>query len=212
MRTVLADLALESEAATTLALRLARAYDEAAAGDTRARAFARLATAAAKYWVCKRAIAVTGEAMECLGGAGYVEESPMPRLYREAPVNSIWEGSANVICLDVLRAVAKEPDSLDAVLGELDLARGDTRLDACVASLRDDLATAAQSREESGARRLTGQLARALQAALLRRHAPSCVADAFIASRIAREPGEFGTLPAGHDTAAIVRRAWPAGG
>jgi putative acyl-CoA dehydrogenase len=206
MRNVLADLSLESEAATTLMLRLARAYDEAAAGNEQARAFARLATAAAKYWVCKRAVAVTGEAMECLGGAGYVEESTMPRLYREAPVNSIWEGSGNVICLDVLRAVAKEPACVDAVFADLALARGDRRLDAFADDLRADLAHAVRAREEAAARRLTGRLARALQAALLRRHAPSSVADAFIASRIAAEPGEFGTLPAGLDLAALAQR------
>jgi putative acyl-CoA dehydrogenase len=206
MRNVLADLLLESEAATTLMLRLARAYDEAAAGSAEARAFARLATAAAKYWVCKRAVAVTGEAMECLGGPGYVEESTMPRLYREAPVNAIWEGSSNVICLDVLRALSKEPACTDAVFAELALARGDRRLDAFANGLRADLDHAAARRDEAGARRLTGRLTRALQAALLRRHAPSRVADAFIASRIAAEPGEFGTLPAGVDLAALVQR------
>jgi putative acyl-CoA dehydrogenase len=209
MQNVLADLAIESEAATVLMLRLARAYDEAAAGATQARAFARLATAVAKHWVCKRAIAHTGEAMECLGGSGYVEESGLPRLYREAPVNSIWEGSGNVLCLDVLRALRREPACLDAVVTELRLAHGayrgfDSFCDSAVAELRRS------ADDATGARRMVSRLARALQGSLLVRHAPGTVADAFVASRIQGEDhGEFGTLPAGLDLPAIVERATP---
>ncbi len=210
MQNVLADLAVESEAATTLMLRLARAYDEAAGGDEEARAFARVATAASKYWVCKRAVHATGEAMECLGGSGYVEDSGLPRLYREAPVNSIWEGSGNVMCLDVLRALGREPDCAEALRDELAEARGaDPRLDAFVARLADDLARP-EATAPGLARRLVGRLATALQASLLVRAAPGPVADAYIASRVAADHGtEFGTLPAGLDLAAIIERATP---
>jgi len=204
MVNVLADLAVESEAATTTMLRLAGAYDR---GES---AFARIATAAAKYWVCKRAPMVTAEALECLGGAGYVEESPMPRLFRESPLNGIWEGSGNVMCLDVLRAAGREPDSVEALLAELDLARGaDARLDRAVADLHAELAD--PSDLEARARRIVERAALALQGSLLVRHAPSAVADAFCASRLARDGGlALGTLPPGVDTRVIVARAWPA--
>jgi putative acyl-CoA dehydrogenase len=207
MRSVLADLALESEAATALLLRLARAYD-AREGDHAEAAFARLATAAAKFWVCKRATPMVGEALECLGGAGYVEESSMPRLLREAPLNSIWEGSGNVICLDVLRALSREPRSLEAVLAELERARGgDKRLDAHLDKLGQELSR--KDAAEARSRRLVEMLALALQASLLVRHAPSAVADAFCATRIAGDWGRtFGALPDSADVAAILERSF----
>jgi putative acyl-CoA dehydrogenase len=183
MRNVLADLAIESEAATLLAMRLARAFDE---ND---RGFARLAVAAAKYWVTKRTVAHVAEALECLGGNGFVEESILPRLYREAPLNSIWEGSGNVIALDVLRAVTKEPECLERVLAEVRLAR-DPRLDRFLAGLRADMS-------EAGARRFAERLTLALQASLLLRFSPAPIADAFSATRLAADWGRcFGTLPA----------------
>ncbi|HEX6800563.1 MAG TPA: isovaleryl-CoA dehydrogenase [Ktedonobacterales bacterium] len=213
MRNVLADLAIESEAATTLLLRLAHACDGAAAGDAHEAALKRLGTAIGKYWVCKRTPGLVAEALECLGGNGYVEESILPRLYREAPLNSLWEGAGNVNCLDVLRAMAKEPESVAAYFGELDAARGaDARLDATVGTLRDDLAALARAPQEaeSGARRLVERMALALQAALLVRHAPHTVADAFCASRLGGDWGyAYGTLPAGVDAAAIVARTTP---
>ncbi|WP_320774181.1 DNA alkylation response protein [Streptomyces sp. CRN 30] len=200
MRNVLADLALESEAATTLALRLAGAADRAVRGDAGEAAFRRIATAAGKYWVTKRGPAFTAEALECLGGNGYVEDSGMPRHYREAPLLSIWEGSGNVNALDVLRALGREPHTADALFAELALARGgDTRLDAAVVRLKDGLAAA----RPAGARRLVELLALTLQGALLVRHAPPAVADAFCASRLGGDWGHaFGTLPddAGLDT------------
>jgi putative acyl-CoA dehydrogenase len=204
MANVLADLAVESEAATALALRLARAYDEE---DT---AFKRLATAVGKYWVCKRLPSHAFEAMECLGGNGYVEDSGMPRLYRESPVNSIWEGSGNVNALDVLRALAKQPAILDAYLAEVELASGaDARLDTFVAGLRREFADL--EGVEVRARRIVEKLALALQGSLLVRNAPAAVADAFCASRLAGDAGlAFGTLPAGVDTRAIVERHTPA--
>ncbi|HYI62485.1 MAG TPA: acyl-CoA dehydrogenase family protein [Acidimicrobiales bacterium] len=204
MANVLADLAVESEAATTTMLRLAGAYDR---GEG---AFARIATAVAKYWICKRAPMVTAEALECLGGAGYVEESPMPRLFRESPLNGIWEGSGNVMCLDVLRAAAREPESVEALLAELDLAQGaDPRLDRAVADLHAELADLEGM--EGRARRIVERAALALQGSLLVRHAPGPVADAFCASRLAGDGGlALGTLPPGVDTGAIVARAWPA--
>ncbi len=209
MRNVLADLALESEAATVLLLRLARAVD-GGARDEREAAFGRLGIALGKYWVCKRAPVHTGEAMECLGGNGYVEESVMPRLYREAPLNSIWEGSGNVNALDLLRALAKLPAALDAYLAEIALARGaDVRLDRAAAALRDAFG-ADRADREAGARRLVERMALVLQASLLVRHAPPAVADAFCATRLGGEGGlAFGTLPARADTRAIVDRAWP---
>jgi putative acyl-CoA dehydrogenase len=206
MRNVLADLAIESEAATALTLRLARAYDRRTAGDEAEGAFARLATACAKFWICKRAPSHAVEALECLGGNGYVEESGLPRLYREAPLNSIWEGSGNVICLDVLRALAKEPRSLDAVLAELQLAGGASKaLDAHVARLGMELAD--REAVEPRARRLVEQLALALQGSLLVRFAPPAIADAFCATRLAGDWGRsFGTLPRSVDVGAILER------
>ena len=202
MQNVLADLCVESEAATVTALRLARAYDEEDGP------FRRLATAVAKFWVCKRTPPLVAEALECLGGNGYVEESQLPRLYRESPVNSIWEGSGNVNALDVLRALAREPETGDAFLAEVRLAAGaDARLDAAIARLERALAVPA---EASGARRLLEALATALQASLLVRHAPPEVAEAFSASRLERPGGVFGTLPDGPDLAAIVERHRPA--
>ncbi|MCX4999722.1 acyl-CoA dehydrogenase family protein [Streptomyces longwoodensis] len=210
MRNVLADLALESEAATTLALRLAGAADRAVRGDEGERAFRRLATAVGKYWVTKRGPAFTAEALECLGGNGYVEDSGMPRHYREAPLLSIWEGSGNVNALDVLRALGRDPATVDALFAELAPARGaDARLDAAVTRLKDTLATATPS----GARRLVELMALTLQASLLVRHAPSAVADAFCATRLGGDWGHsFGTLPDGADVDAILERALPAAG
>jgi len=209
MGNVLADLALESEAATTLMMRVARAYDDAER-DPAAVPLRRLMTAVAKFWVCKRASAVTGEAMEVLGGNGYVEESGLPRLHREAPLNSIWEGAGNVVALDVLRTLVREPASGPALLDELDLAAGaDRRLDAFVAALREELL--GPDEREHRARRLVERMALALQAGLLVRHAPPAVADAFCAARLTPDGGlGLGTLPAGVATAAIVARALPA--
>ena len=169
----------------------------------------RLATAVAKYWVCKRAPDHAYEALECLGGNGYVEESGMPRLYREAPLASIWEGSGNVMALDVLRALARTPASLDAFFAEVELAAGaDARLDAFVASLRDEFADLEAI--ESRARRVVERMALALQGSLLVRHAPPYVADAFCAARLGGDYGlNYGTLPAGADTRAIVERHTP---
>ncbi len=215
MASVLADLALESEAATTLAIRLAGAADRAARGDAGEAALLRLALPAAKYWVCKRTPMATAEALECLGGNGYVEESGMPRLYRDAPLNSVWEGSGNVTALDVLRALARSPDSADTLLAEIDLAAdGDQRLDTARARLRRELkeAVAAGTEAQYRARRLAGLIALTLQASLLVRHAPAAVADAFCASRLGSEPSAgpgdpFGTLPDGLDLDPVLDRA-----
>ena len=208
MRNVLADLCVESEAATALAMRLARAYDEAG-GDERARSLKRLGTAIGKYWVCKRGPGHAFEALECLGGNGYVEESGMPRLYREMPLGSIWEGSGNVMALDVLRALGREPAALDAFFVDVEAAAGaDARLDAFVASLRDELAD--PEALELRARRLVERMALALQGSLLVRHAPAAVADAFCASRLAGDAGlQYGTLPRGADCGAIIARHAP---
>ncbi|MGW2378567.1 DNA alkylation response protein [Streptomyces sp. NPDC001658] len=207
MRNVLADLALESEAATTLTLRLAGAADRAVRGDSREAAFRRIATAVGKYWVTKRGPAFTAEALECLGGNGYVEDSGMPRHYREAPLLSIWEGSGNVNALDVLRALRRESGAAEALFGELALAEGaDARLDAAVTRLEGQLTGAS----ESGARRLVELMALTLQAALLVRHAPPAVADAFCATRLGGDWGHsFGTLPDAADLDAILLRALP---
>ncbi len=194
MVNVLADLALESEAATATALRLARAYDE---GD---HALRRFATAIAKYWVCKRATPHAAEALESLGGNGYVEESPMPRLLRDAPLNGIWEGSGNVIALDVLRALAREREGMDAFRAECELARGaNAALDAHLDALPSAF-------DPWSARRAVEELALALQASLLVRHAPAFVSDAFCAARLGGGGRAFGTLPAGIDGSAIVGR------
>jgi putative acyl-CoA dehydrogenase len=202
MQTVVADLALESEAATALALRLAGAVDR----DERS--LLRLALPASKYLVCKRAPAVVAEALECLGGNGYVEESALPRYYREAPLNSIWEGSGNVTALDVLRAVSRTPDSVDAVLAEVDAAAGvDSRFDRAVRELRAEL----HGREERRARRLAELLALCLQGSLLVRHAPDEVSSAFLGARFDAE-GPWrtaGTLPAGTPAAALLERVTP---
>jgi putative acyl-CoA dehydrogenase len=204
MANVLADLALESEAATALALRMARAFDRQ--DDALEAAFRRLVTPAAKYWICKRALAFVGEAMEVLGGNGYVEDSAMPRLYREAPVNSIWEGSGNVMCLDVLRALTRTPEAGEALRAELAPARGgDARLDRHLQGLDEMLAARP---DEAAARRLAATIVLALQGALLVRFAPPAVADAFCASRLAGDRGgTFGMLPAGADAVALIERA-----
>ncbi|MGW1436073.1 acyl-CoA dehydrogenase family protein [Streptomyces griseus] len=206
MRNVLADLALESEAATVLAMRLAAAYDEDTAEE---RAFLRLAVPAAKYWVTKRCSAVVGEALECLGGNGYVEESGMPRLLREAPLNSLWEGSGNVQALDVLRALQREPRALDAFLREVGRARGaDHRLDAAIKGLLTELADL--EGVEARARRVVERIALVLQGSLLVRWAPPEVSDAFCASRLGGDWGSaFGTLPHSLDLASVVARARP---
>ena len=208
MRNVLADLALEAEAALALTLRIGRAMDEAES-DESAAALARIGTAIGKYWITKRAPGHTYEAMECHGGPGYVEESIMPRLYREAPVNSIWEGSGNIMCLDVLRAMYREKAAVPAILAELDAASGgNANLDAASDRLKDELAD--QGELELRARALTEMMATALQGALLVRHAPGAVSDAFCASRLgARWTGTYGGLPAGVDFDAIITRAGP---
>jgi putative acyl-CoA dehydrogenase len=221
MASVLADLVLESEAATMLALRLAGAADRAARGDTGEAALLRVALPAAKHWICKRAPLHAAEALECLGGNGYVEESGMPRLYREAPLNSIWEGSGNVTALDLLRPLQRQQGAAEALAAELALAAGgDPRLDAAISGLNQELrelARPAGPEAQFAARRLAGMITVALQAALLVRHAPGPVADAFCASRL--EPGAplgpgvpFGTLPGGLALDAILGRATPARG
>jgi putative acyl-CoA dehydrogenase len=208
MQNVLADLCVESEAATVTMMRLARAYDESAA-DERQRLFARLATAVTKYWVCKRQPPLVAEALECLGGNGYVEESLLPRLYREAPLNSLWEGSGNVICLDVLRAMGRSPEAVETFFAEVALVDGaDARLDGFVETLRRELTDF--SALEHRARRLVERMALALQGSLLVRHGHPAVADAFCASRLAGDHGlAFGTLPPGIDCATIIERARP---
>ncbi|MBX6766439.1 MAG: acyl-CoA dehydrogenase family protein [Actinomadura rubrobrunea] len=209
MRNVLADLAVESEAATVLMLRLAGAADRSVRGDAAEAAFKRLALAVGKYWVCKRWPAHAAEALECLGGNGYVEESGMPRLFRESPLNSIWEGSGNVAALDVLRAMVKEPQSVEAFFAEVDRAAGaDARLDTAVKQVKDALADTATI--ELRARRVVERLALVLQASLLVRHGHPAVADAFCATRLDGDWGSaFGTLPPGLDLGAIIERARP---
>jgi putative acyl-CoA dehydrogenase len=208
MQNVLADLCVESEAATQLSIRLARAYDPGE--DT---SFRRLATAVAKYWICKRATPHAVEALECLGGNGYVEEFSMARLLRDSPLNSIWEGSGNVIALDVLRGLAKNPGAFNALMAEIDFARGsDDRLDAASDEVRRemlDLAADPQTAEYV-ARRHVERLAVALQGSLLVRHSPPEVAEAFLATRAAGDQGQaFGTLPTGIDCQAIIDRHRP---
>jgi putative acyl-CoA dehydrogenase len=211
MQNVLADLALESEAATLLLMRLARAYDEADPTGSEA-AFRRLTTALAKYWISKRAPTAVAEALECLGGNGYVEDFPLARLYREAPINSIWEGSGNVICLDVLRALRSDPATLDAWFAEVEgAAHADARLRRHVDVVRSEFH--ASAREPFMARRIAEHLALGLQAALLVRHAPAAVADAFCATRLAGDCGRaFGTLPNGSAAGAIIERSFPGAG
>ena len=205
MRNVLADLALESEATTALAMRLARAYDEAES-DEDANHFKRLGTAIGKYWVCKRAPGHAFEALECLGGNGYVEASGMPRLYREAPLSSIWEGAGNVMSLDVLRALSRTPQAAEALMHELAQAAGANRhLDAHVAALGSELRD--PEGLEARARRLVERMGLALQASLLVRHAPAFVADAFCAARLGGDGGlAYGTLPATTAFAEIIER------
>lgn len=214
MQNVLVDLILESEAATLLMMRLARAFD-ARRADEQERGFARIATAISKYWLCKRAPVQVGEALECLGGNGYVEESVMPRLYREAPLYSIWEGSGNVICLDVLRSLAKDPASLEALIAEMRLGTSDDKqLQAHVSDVEFSLRKHAQQAAKDGgadsqweARRLTEKAAMALQASLLRRHASSELADAFCQTRLRGDYGHtLGTLPRGTAVQAILDR------
>ncbi len=219
MRNVLADLCVESEATTALAMRLARAYDDAHAdvifgarpGGTQdqsdAQLFKRLATAVGKFWTCKRAPNHAFESMECLGGAGYVEESGMPRLYREAPLASIWEGSGNVMSLDVLRALMRSPRSLEVFFNEVEQASGaDARLDKRVAKLKDQFSD--PTTLESRARRVVEGMALCLQGSLLVRNGAPAVADAFCASRLSDDGGlEYGTLPAGVDFEGIISRS-----
>ncbi|HET9769938.1 MAG TPA: acyl-CoA dehydrogenase family protein, partial [Acidimicrobiia bacterium] len=209
MTGVLADLALEYEGAVAAALRLSRAVEESAAGDAEAAAFRRIAAPVLKYWVCKRAPGHAGEALECLGGTGYVEDSRLARAYREAPLMSVWEGSGNVQALDVLRALSTEQGVVDALLGEFNKARGSNRLlDAASASVANQLAVGIP--DEGQARAFVGLAARTLQGSLLVRFAPPAVSDAFCASRLGpRYSGAYGDLPTGVDTATIVERALP---
>lgn len=205
MANVLADLAIESEAATVLTMRLARAYDE---DDQASLAYRRIVTPAAKFWICKRGPAFAAEAMEVLGGNGYVEEFNLARIYREMPLNSIWEGSGNIMCLDVLRALSRSKSAMDMLKAELrEAAKADRRLAAFVAKLQESAAHI----DEAQARVFVRSLVLALQAALLIRHAPSEIAETFCATRLTGEAGgAFGLLPAGTDTRAIIERAAPA--
>jgi putative acyl-CoA dehydrogenase len=207
MTNVLADLHLEATAAAWLAFRVAAALD--GEGDTSERALNRIGAPIAKYWICKRVVSVVYEALECHGGNGFIEDHLMARLYREAPLNGIWEGSGNVMCLDVLRSMAREPESVPALLAEIAAAKGqDARLDAAIRDIETDLSDLA--RHEGQARRLVERLATLLCASLLVRHASHEVADAYIASRIEGGwTGAYGTLPRGIDTAAIARMAVP---
>jgi len=184
--------------------------DQGVRGDATERAFGRLAIAVGKFWVCKRQPAVVGEALECLGGNGYVEESGLPRLYRDAPLNSIWEGSGNVQCLDVLRAMVKSPAAVEAFFAEIaDGAAAEPRLAAFASDLRDELPGDLET-IEARARRLVEKMALALQASLLVRYGDEAVADAFCASRLSGDWGQaFGTLPAGTDFGRIIERHRP---
>ncbi|MFF3320051.1 acyl-CoA dehydrogenase family protein [Streptomyces sp. NPDC003035] len=212
MTNVLADLAVEAEAATVAGLRLAGAVDRAAAGDAEEELLRRIGLAVTKYWVCKRAPAHAAEALECLGGNGYVEDSGLPRLYRESPLPSIWEGSGNVAALDVLRAMGRQPQAVEAFFAEVDRAAGaDRRLEAATARLRKDLGDLGDGAAlQYRARRLVEHMALVLQGSLLVRHGHPAVADAFCASRLDGDWGiAFGTLPPGLDTAAIIERGRP---
>jgi putative acyl-CoA dehydrogenase len=210
MQNVLADLALESEAALTLTMRMARAMDHRA--DASEDLLVRLVTAVGKYWICKRTPNHAYEAMECIGGSGVMEDSMMPRLYREAPVNTIWEGSGNVQCLDVLRALSKTPAVLEAFFAEVSLARGaQPRLDQYLADLASELKDLRDF--EYRARDVVDRMALALQASLLVRHAPAFVSDAFCQSRLGQGgQHNYGSLPRGVDAAAIIARATPGSG
>jgi putative acyl-CoA dehydrogenase len=203
MTNVLADLAIESEAATVLALRLARAYDDEGEAAT---TFRRLVTPAAKFWICKRAPALAAEAMEVLGGNGYVEEFNLARIYRETPVNSIWEGSGNIMCLDVLRALTRSPLAVEVLTEEMrDAANADRRLGQFIEGMHER----AMSADESQARAFVHDLVVALQASLLIRHAPQMIADGFCASRLGGGSSAFGMLPSTVDARRIVARAAP---
>ncbi|PVH27738.1 acyl-CoA dehydrogenase family protein [Pararhodobacter oceanensis] len=208
MQNVLADMAVEVEGALALGLRVAQAMDNAMSDPAEA-ALARIGTAVAKYWNCKRCPVLVAEALECHGGPGYIEESIMPRLYREAPLNSIWEGSGNVMGLDVLRAMAREPEGIAAYMAEVELARGlHPQLDRAIGELKDELGDRAGL--EGRMRSVTELLALCLQGALLLRFGDSAVAEAFCASRLgARYRGAFGTLPKGCDLEVIIARAMP---
>jgi putative acyl-CoA dehydrogenase len=208
MQNVLADLCIESEAATVTAMRLARAYDQGAE-DERETLFKRLATAVSKYWICKRGPAHAAEALECFGGNGYVEESGMPRLLRESPLNSIWEGSGNVICLDVLRAMVKSPESVQVFFDEIEeTAPAEPRVAESVRALKAELSDFEGI--EGRARAIVERLALTLQAALLVRDGDPAVADAFCSSRLRGDWGRaFGTLPAGVDAPRIIARHTP---
>ncbi|GAA0844746.1 acyl-CoA dehydrogenase family protein [Marinobacter szutsaonensis] len=207
MQNVLADLALESEAALAYTMRIARALDNQ--DQEHERLLARLATPVGKYWICKRTPNHAYEAMECIGGSGVMEDCIMPRLFRESPVNAIWEGSGNVQCLDTLRAMQKEPNTLDAFFREAAEAKGsDARFDRFLAQLQNDFADISDFQYR--ARNLVDRMALALQASLLIRNAPSAVADAFCASRLESNGGmNYGNLPSGTDAAAIIKRATP---
>jgi putative acyl-CoA dehydrogenase len=212
MRNVLCDLALESEAATALAMRTARSIDGAERGDQQEAALARVLTPLGKYWVCKRATPFVNEAQECLGGIGYCEDTLLPRLLRQAPLNSIWEGSSNIQCLDLLRALKREPASREALFDELALARGaDANLDAEVARLGHELdSTVDADAQESRARWLAECLAIALQASILLRGGDAQVASAFAASRVGERRGlAFGTLAPGLITSYLLERVLP---
>lgn len=212
MRNVLADLALESEAATLLAMRLAAAFDARETSESE-RAFARIATAISKFWLCKRASVQVGEALECLGGNGYVEESIMPRLYREAPLYSIWEGSGNVICLDILRALSREPSAVEALVQEFRSAQkavSQPELNNFLDAVESELIRAARGGAgagEAAARRLAEDLALALQASLMVRYGPERNANLFIKSRLGEDRGStFGTLPEKGDVGPVLDR------
>jgi putative acyl-CoA dehydrogenase len=205
MRNVLADLAIESEAALTACMRIARAFDSDDEHDV---AFRRFALAVTKYWVCKRGAPLAAEALECLGGNGYIEEAPMAQFYRDIQIGTVWEGSGNVVALDVLRAMAREPEALSAFLVECELAAGvDARLDRHLDGVRASLASLADGDPEWRARRLVEDMAIALQASLLLRDAPPAVADAFCAGRLGDGGRAFGTLPGTVDAEAILERA-----
>lgn len=208
MANVLADLCIEAEAATALAIRLAATFD-AAPTDPAEELLQRLLTPVAKYWTCKRAPVHAAESLECLGGLGFVEESDMPRIFRQSPVNGVWEGSGNVICLDALRAMIRSPESLDAFMVELDLAAGaDRSLDAAIAGVRKELGDT--DAIESRARSVVESMALAMQGSLLVRHGPPDVADAFCGSRLGDDGGRaFGTLPPELDFATIIERNRP---
>jgi putative acyl-CoA dehydrogenase len=200
-------MAVEAEAATMVAMRMAGATDRAAGGDEREALLRRIGLPAAKYWVCKRATEHAAEAMECLGGNGYVEDSGLPRLYREAPLMGIWEGSGNVSALDTLRAMTTRPESVEVLFDDLGQAAGsDPRLDAHIAGLKQQLGELETI--EFRARKVAEDIALAMQGALLVRHGHPAVAEAFLATRLAgQRGGAYGTLPAGLDVAPILERA-----